>query len=347
MTAGARGPPTPAAGATFPGGGPWSRFTAPIPMADEPRKPTIRRRRIIERPRLVRALDRSTAQVRLLVAESGYGKTTLAEQWARRDGRSVGWFRAGRPAVDVAVVARALVAAADANVPGAGRRLLERLAATQDPQREATLLAEMLAEDLDEWPDDAWIVIDDYQHVAASIASEAFVQTVVDRSSVRLLIASHVRPSWVEPKSILDGTVLEMPQSALAMAIDEAEQVLDGTRTELTSGLVALAGGWPAVVGLAGMTPDAPETSADRPETLYEFFADQLYRGLDPIVQDGLLILAAMPLVDRELAETILGPRRAIQVCDEALDLGILDERDGRLELHSLLRDFLETRTRA
>ena len=68
---------------------------------------------------------------------------------------------------------------ADAGVPGAGRRLLERLAATQAPQREATLLAEMLAEDLGEWPNDAWIVIDDYQHVAASAASEAFVETIV------------------------------------------------------------------------------------------------------------------------------------------------------------------------
>ena len=148
------------------------------------------------------------------------------------------------------------------------------------------------------------------------------------------------------PKSILDGGVLEIPQNALAMAIDEAEQVLDGARRELTSGLVALAGGWPAVVGLAGMTPDAPASAADRPETLYEFFADELYRGLDPIVQNGLLILAAMPLVDRELAETILGPSRAAHVCDEALELGILDERDGRLELHSLMRAFLESRTR-
>ena len=82
---------------------------------------------------------------------------------------------------------------------------------------------------------------------------------------MRLLIASEVRPSWVRPKSILDGGVLEIPQNALAMAIDEAEQVLDGARSELTSGLVSLAGGWPAVVGLAGMTPDAPVTAADRP----------------------------------------------------------------------------------
>src|SRR5262245_54503754 len=228
-------------------------------MADEPRKPRIRGRRIIERPRLIHALERSDARVRLLVAGAGYGKTTLLEQWATRDARRpIGWFRAG-PSPDVAVVAGALVSACGQVVPGAGRRLLERLVVTDDPERETVLLAEMLAEDLDEWPPDAWVVVDDYQYVAASVASEAFVETIVNRWPVRLLVASRVRPSWVRARTILDGEVLEVPQTALAMTADEVAEVLEGGRTELTSGLVALAGGWPAVVGLAGMALDAPE----------------------------------------------------------------------------------------
>jgi ATP/maltotriose-dependent transcriptional regulator MalT len=315
-------------------------------MAEEPvpRKPRIRRRRIIERPRLIRALDRSDARVRTLVAGSGYGKTILVEQWAPRDGRTVGWFRARRSAADVAVVARALVTATDSILPGAGRRLLERLVVTVDPEREATVLAEMLAEDLGEWPGHGWVVIDDYQHLAVSAASEAFVETVVEQSPVQLLIASRARPSWVQPRSILEGDVLEIPQTALALDADEVEEILEGAKTELTSGLVALAGGWPAVVGLAGMAPEAPDTDADLPETLYDFFADELCRGLDPTVQTGLAILAAMPLVDHELAETILGPERAERVCHEALGLGILEEREGRLELHPLVRTFFEAR---
>jgi DNA-binding NarL/FixJ family response regulator len=237
-----------------------------------------------------------------------------------------------------------MVAASSAVVDGAGRRLLERLAVTQDPEREATLLAEMLAEDLGEWPADGWVVIDDYQYLAGSEASEAFVRTIVERSPTQLLIASRTRPSWVLPRSILEGDVLEIPQTALAMSADEVEEILEGARTELTSGLVALAGGWPAVVGLAGMAPDVRDIDAVLPETLYEFFADELYRGLDPSVRTGLAILAAMPLVDRELAATLLGAARAEKVCDEALSLGILDERDGRLELHPLAQAFLERR---
>jgi DNA-binding NarL/FixJ family response regulator len=316
-------------------------------MARGPRKRTIRGRRIIERPRLYRVLDRSDARVRMLVAGPGYGKTTLTEQWAPADGRVLGWYRARRSAADVAVAARGLVAAADAVLPGAGRRLLERLAVTEDPEREATLLAEMLAEDLGGWPAHGWIVLDDYQRLAASEASESFVETVVERSPVQLLVAGTARPSWVQPRSILDGDVLEVPEGALAMTADEVEEILAGGRTELASGLVALAGGWPAVVGLAGMAPQGRDVDAVLPETLYEFFAEEIYDGLEPRLRKDLELLATMPLVDRELVVTLLGPERAHQTVDEALALGILDERDDRLELHPLVESFFEKRARA
>jgi ATP/maltotriose-dependent transcriptional regulator MalT len=313
-------------------------------MAQEPRKPKLRKRRIIERPRLIRALDRSAARVRMLVAGSGYGKTILAEQWAGRDQLTVGWFRARHSAADVAVVARTLVAAADDVIPGAGRRLLERLSVTQDPERESTLLAEMLAEDLTDWPDHGWIVIDDYQHLAVSVASETFVRTLVDRSPVRLLVAARDRPSWVRPRSILLGEVLEIPQPALAMGTEEVEELLSGAQIQLSAGLVALADGWPAVIGLAAMAADTPLTDVDLPETLSEYFADELFGALDPPIRAGLSTLAAMPLIDRELAVAILGAEQAARVCDDALALGILDERDARLELHPLVERFLERR---
>ncbi|HET9242452.1 MAG TPA: AAA family ATPase, partial [Gaiella sp.] len=313
-------------------------------MATAPRKPTIRSRRIIERPRLIRALDRSSAPVRMLVGESGWGKTVLVEQWAGREGRTVGWFRARPSAADVAVTARALADAADVVLDDAGRRLRQRLAVTSDPEQEATLLAEMLAEDLQDCPPEGWIVIDDYQHLAGAAASESFVETILSRSPIRLLVASEVRPSWAAPRRILAGSVLEIPQAALAMTAEEVEAVLERARVDLTPGLVALADGWPALVGLAAMVPDVGDVDAELPNTLYDFFADELYAGLEPGARAGLELLAAMPLVDRELAATLLGAERANLVVDEAVELGLLDERDGRLELHPLFEAFVEKR---
>ncbi len=310
-------------------------------MGESPRRPRVRRRRIVERPRLLGTLDRSRARVRTLVAGPGYGKTILLEQWAPRGGRAVGWYRARRSAADVAVVARGLQAAAESIVPGAGRRMLERLSVTDDPEREAVLLAEMLAEDLDDWPEEGWIVVDDYHHLSVSAACEAFVETIVSRSGARLLLASRVRPCWVEGREILYGNVLEVGQTMLAMTAEEAGEVLEGGRADLATGLLSLAEGWPAVIGLAGMTPDVTEIDADLPETLYEFFADEIYRALDPRVASGLAVLAAMPIVDEELATVLFGRDRAELVCGESLALGILDDRDGRLELHPLAAAFL------
>ena len=245
----------------------------------------------------------------MLVAGSGYGKTVLLEQWAPREGRIVGWFRARPSATDVAVVARGMARAAGAIVPGAGSRMLERLGITQNPEREAVLLAEMLAKDLAVWPEAGLLVIDDYHRLTESEASEQFVETLVEGAPVQLLLASRVRPSWIRPRSILSGSVLEVPQSALAMSADEAELVLDGARIE-TLGLVALTGGWPAVVGLAAMVPEAGVDGSQSPDALYELFADEIYRGLDPTLRTGIATLAALPLVDRELAMTVLGAER-------------------------------------
>ena len=52
-------------------------------------------------------------------------------------------------------------------------------------------------------------------------------------------------------------------------------------------------------------------------------------------------------LVNRELAVTLLGADRARRLVDEALGLGILDLRDGRLELHPLVESFIAGRTLA
>ena len=58
----------------------------------------------------------------MLVAPAGYGKTTLAEQWATQ-GRRVAWIRARRSSADVAVLARQMAAAGAEILPGCDRRL--------------------------------------------------------------------------------------------------------------------------------------------------------------------------------------------------------------------------------
>ena len=121
-------------------------------------------------------------------------------------------------------------------------------------------------------------------------------------------------------------------------------QVLAGRSAPSAAGLVAVANGWPAVIGLAGVSNVELEDSEQLPESLYRFFAEEVFASLDDDVKAGLATLAVAPVLDRELASELLGSERAEIVCAAALEVGILVERGGLLELHPLARSFLEER---
>jgi ATP/maltotriose-dependent transcriptional regulator MalT len=306
---------------------------------------TLKRRRIIERPRLFALLGESRARVRTLVAPAGYGKTTLAEQWVQRDGRRGAWFTARRSSTDVAALALGIARAAAVLVEGCDSRLREHLRAVPAPAENVETLAEILGEDLDAWPSDGWLVVDDYQEIARAAEAERFVAALVSASPAQLLIASRQRPSWVTARGILYGEFLELNQTELAMDSAEAAEVLAGRTAPSATGLVALANGWPAVIGLASVSSAEIEGESDEvPESLYRFFAEEVFGALGEDVQAGLTTLSIAPVLDRELAAVLLGAEGAESVCAAALDVGILVERGAQLELHPLARSFLDER---
>jgi len=112
----------------------------------------IRKRRIVERPRLFALLDESKARVRMLVAPAGYGKTTLAEQWVVRDGRVGIWYTARSASTDVAGLALGIARAATSIIEDCDHRLREHLRALPAPAGNVQTLADILGEDLASWP---------------------------------------------------------------------------------------------------------------------------------------------------------------------------------------------------
>ena len=175
----------------------------------------------IERPRLTQLLDEATAPVIMLIAPAGFGKTTLARQWLAS--RRRGWYRGSPAAADVAALAVGLARSAGGIIPDAGRRMGERLRATGTPEKDVEPLAELLAEDLAEWPDDAWLAFDDYQFAMESPFAEEFVERILALCPLKLFLTSRKRPSWATSRRILYGDIYEMGRSLLAMSQEEAE----------------------------------------------------------------------------------------------------------------------------
>lgn len=288
-------------------------------------------------------LDEGGARIITLVAPAGYGKTTLAHEWL--DSKRAAWYRGSPASADVAALAVGLATAAAEVVPDVGERMRQRLRATDRPEEDARILAEMLAEDFGEWPDDAWLVIDDYQFAMDSPACEDFVEVLCLSAALKVLIATRRRPRWATARRRLYGEFTEIDRALLAMNDKETTEVLaPGSRN--VSRLFAEAGGWPAVIGLAALSPSLSPPADKIPQALYEYFAEELYQAAKPDVQWGLCQLAIPPSLDVDLANRLFGRMTAHLVLDRAVNLGVLNPDGGHFDLHPLLRRFLETKLR-
>jgi ATP/maltotriose-dependent transcriptional regulator MalT len=219
----------------------------------------------------------------------------------------------------------------------------QRLRATDRPEEDANILAEMLAEDLAEWPEDAWLVIDDYHFAMESAASETFVHELLEATLIRIAVTSRRRPSWATARRRLYGHVLELDRTLLAMSDEEARDLLSERRA--VPALIDQASGWPAVLGLAALTTALPTRSAEEvPIALYDYFAEELLNGVEPSLRLGVCQLAVIPSITLESADSLLGPT-AQPTLQECVATGILQAVGAsQFELHPLLRTFLQER---
>jgi LuxR family transcriptional regulator, maltose regulon positive regulatory protein len=298
-------------------------------------------RRIIERPRLTRLLTESESRVMLLVAPAGYGKTTLARQWLAD--REHVWYQATPASSDVAGLALGIAESVSTIAPAAREHLRAQLKASTDPRSQTHLIVESLAAQLREWPPQIRFVIDDYHLLVGSAEAEVLVETLVERTNIPFLIASRERPTWVTAKRLLYGEVSEFGRTTLAMTHEEAAQALSHSHDEMP-GLVSLAEGWPAVIGLAALLPThAPHSSEEVPETLHEYFADELFQGLDADLRWSLVQLSLAPSIEDHIAQAIFG-EQSNSVLARASRSGFLTRSPRGHEMHPLLRQFLRTK---
>ena len=125
------------------------------------------------------------------------------------------------------------------------------------------------------------------------------------------------------------------------MTVEEANDVLAPTDNKAVEGLVALANGWPAVIGLAAMTTTQMDVKDGLPDTLYDYLAEELFGSLSPQTREALCRLALVPTINRETAHALLGPssEQVLQVAESAGMLVAHGARDRRF--HPLLQAFL------
>jgi ATP/maltotriose-dependent transcriptional regulator MalT len=290
----------------------------------------------IKRPRLTRLLDEAGARIMLLLAPAGYGKTTLAREWADAQDH-VGWYAGGPAMIDVAGVSVGIAHVLGAMCEQPRDDMVERVRILAARGHDARGLAKAVS--VGAPGADRLLVVDDYHHALDSPDTETFFEELVSLTEFRLLITSRDRPSWLPARMVVYGEAAAVEMDALAFTDEEAFAVLgDGSRG---AEIVAEARGWPAVIGLAAMRGDVKVASGLPPDDLYRFFAEDLFRSAPPELRDAMFLLA---LAGVDGAKALLGPTH-LALLEQAGERGFLAGAE-RQTVHPLLRMFLLAKLR-
>jgi len=294
-------------------------------------------RRIIERPRLIKLLDDTDARTILLLAPAGYGKTTLARQWAKTLNGAV-WVTLTAAHRDVAALATEITRAPSAPSAEARSFVVAYLKAHANPQRRAREIALVVAEQLGE-SGIQWMVFDDYHEILAQPEAEEFLEVLHAEMRCRFLIGSRLRPSWATARLAVYGDLAEIGRGDLALDRVESRRIL-GSRPGHDH-IIALADGWPAVIGLAASATVVPLPGENLgSHLLHHYFAEELFRSADESLQRELMQLALAPDLDQVTISRFLGSNGQ-RIIEDAAELGFVNVAQGVPELHPLLRDFL------
>jgi ATP/maltotriose-dependent transcriptional regulator MalT len=272
----------------------------------------------------------------LLLAPAGYGKTTLARQWAKTL-NSVIWLSLTPAHRDVAILAQELAAGIDELGGESTKFVDEYLRAKSNPQRAAREIGLLLARHINS-NKVQWLVIDDYQELADSPESEVVIEALVANAAAKLLVSTRAKPSWATSRRRVYNETLDIGKSQLAMDTVESKQVL-GAHPDRER-VASYAEGWPAVLGLAASSDGVKAPAEVLPAALYDYFAEELYRSAPSHLQRQLITLALAPDLAAPTLATLFGGR-AQEIIDEARELGFLSAGDGASELHPLIREFL------
>jgi LuxR family transcriptional regulator, maltose regulon positive regulatory protein len=291
-----------------------------------------RARRIIERPRLIKLLDECESRIILLVAPAGYGKTTLARQWAKMLTDAV-WVACTPAHRDVVTFSEDVATGIDALGGDAARFVREYLGAQSNPQRTAHRIGRMLAEQLNK-AGVQWLIVDDYHELLESPESEQLVEALLSECEARLVVCSRLRPGWARSRRAIYGELDEIGRDALAMTKQEAAELL-GPRAQRTD-LAQQAEGWPAVLALAASATNVTPPTTAFPSALYTYLAEEIFQGASLELQDQLVRLALLPQLTRG-GYLDVDPAELIA---EARELGFIGAEETP-ELHPLLREFL------
>src|ERR687894_436174 len=216
---------------------------------------------LVPRPRLSERLEEGLeAQLILVSAPAGFGKSTLLGAWASElsgSGRPIAWFSLDSADNDPARFWRYFGTAIDLLQPGSGTTALALLDSPQAPPIEAILTT--LLNELVDLSTDAVLVVDDYHLIESQTIHEALT-FLIDHLPQRmhLVIATRMDPPLPLPRLRARGEMTELRAADLRFTPEEAATFLNRVMglelsAEDTAELEGRTEGWIAGLQMAAL----------------------------------------------------------------------------------------------
>ncbi|WP_036495651.1 serine/threonine-protein kinase [Nocardia sp. BMG111209] len=335
----------------------------PPPFAATKFRPPAATRTAIDRPRLLDVL-RGGEQRRLVVilGPAGFGKTTLAAQWARQlrsEGVPVAWLTADPDDDNVVWFLTHLVEAIRGVRPEIARELV---AVLQERSTDATRsVLSTLIDEIHESGQAVVLVVDDWQRVH-SVSTRAAMAYLLEHGChhLRIVLVGRDRSGLPLSRLMVDDELVEIDTTALRF--DPAETgdfLIRASGLELDPKEVGRVResteGWPAGLRLAQLSLSGRADPAGfidnlsgRHHAIGEYLTENVLESLDPELLDFLMATTVTSRICAGLAGALSGraDSRALleQIADRNLFLQRQDDNDDWFRYHRLFSDHLQRR---
>ena len=303
-----------------------------------------------------------------MVADAGYGKTTLLADFARQTASTTTWYRLEPSDGEWITFLNYLVAAFGEAIPGFGSDTLNVLhqvaamGATRDVSL-GTFLAEL--DGVDERP--VVLVLDDIHAVNGSEDVRIILERIIEQAPewLSVVLSGRQRPEIWLGRLAAQGRLAELTTEDLRFSRRETEDLLSishGLRLDddLLGMIDARTEGWGASLQLVGSSLRARTRGEVRAfvrnlsgarEPLHDFLAEEIIGRQTPAMQRVLVhaslsdrIVPSLVLAALSMTPNAPGADEVVDCLDAADDQGLMtrNTRDssGR-RFHPLLRDFL------
>ncbi len=351
-----------------------ARATVQYPVTDPPMRvskvqPPRLREEVLSRARLLDWLDiKIHRRVVTIVAEAGYGKTTLLADWTWRTRMRVVWHQLDEDDRDIVVFIRYLLAACRRVAPEMGETTAGLLRDIGTLATSAETLADTLIRELGAMADQPTVLIfDDVHSIERAPEVQRALREIIARAPDRMTIVLSGRRKPPVPLARLrtHGEIAELAADDLRFDHEETETLFRDAYNhpldrESLATLERRTQGWAASLDLVRAAirdrSDADTrrfirglSAAEGP--LYDYLAEEVVSDLTPDLQSFLMRTALLVDVDIEPAMIAADVDRATaqERITEAERLGLLSIGRGRAgrsgaQYHPLVREFLAAR---